>query len=134
MQCLDRRKLNSLLHIDGILTALDLKNVFWQIPLNQQSREKTGFAVPRRQLYHYTVMSFGLCNEPQTMSHLMYKVISPALRTELFVYLDVFFIVSDSFQRHLGVLRLVASKIKKSGLTINVPQKLGIWVTWLVVG
>lgn len=79
--CLDSRKLNSvtigdaypLPQIDGILsrlpkaqfiTSLDLKDAFWQIPLDQKSREKTAFTVPGRPLYHFKVMPFGLCNAP----------------------------------------------------------------------
>lgn len=137
--CLDSRKLNSvtvgdaypLPHIEGILsrlpkakyiTALDLKDAFWQIPLDHESREKTAFTVPGRPLYQYTVMPFGLCNAPQTMSRLMDKVIPAELRTEVFVYLDDLLIISESFNRHLEVLRLVARKIRESGLTINVEK------------
>lgn len=127
--CLDSRKLNSvtvgdaypLPNIDGILsrlpkaqyiTALDLKDAFWQIPLDPKSREKTAFTVPGRPLYHYTVMPFGLCNAPQTMSRLMDKVIPPSLRTEVFVYLDDLLVISESFERHLEVLRLVARRVR----------------------
>lgn len=84
--CLDSRKLNAV-----------TVDAFWQIPLERGSREKTAFTVPGRPLYHYTVMPFGLCNAPQTMSRLMDKVIPPSLRTEVFVYLDDLLIISDTF-------------------------------------
>jgi len=61
--CLDARKVNSrmikdaypLPHIEGLLSrlqetyyisAIDLKDAFWQIPLETKSREKTAFTVP----------------------------------------------------------------------------------------
>jgi len=63
--CLDARKVNSrtikdaypLPHIEGLLSrlqeryyisAIDLKDAFWQIPLESKSREKTAFTVPGR--------------------------------------------------------------------------------------
>lgn len=71
--CLDARKLNALTvkdayplpHIEGLLSRLgdtyyissvDLKDAFWQIPLEPSSREKTAFTVPGRPLYHFKVM------------------------------------------------------------------------------
>lgn len=88
--CLDSRRLNAITkkdshqlpHINGVLSRLqdtqfiskiDLKDAFFQIPLTNSSKEKTTFAVPGRPLYQYTIMPFGLCSGPQSMSHLMDK-------------------------------------------------------------
>jgi len=71
--CLDARKVNSrtikdaypLPHIEGLLSrlqetyyisAVDLKDAFWQIPFESKSREKTAFSVPGRPLYQFTVI------------------------------------------------------------------------------
>lgn len=137
--CLDSRKVNAITvkdaypmpFIDGILSrlpkaefisSLDLKDAFWQIPLDPKSRDKTAFSVPGRPLYQYKVMPFGLCNAPQTMSKLMDKIIPAHLRREVFIYLDDLLIVSDTFERHLSTLRELASQLTKSGLTINVEK------------
>lgn len=65
--CLDARKINEktikdaypLPHVEGILSrlqntryisAIDLKEAFWQIPLEPKSREKPAFTVPGRPL------------------------------------------------------------------------------------
>lgn len=137
--CLDSRKLNEvtvkdaypLPNIEGILsrlpkakfiTSLDLKDAFWQIPLDPISKDKTAFTVPGRPLYQYKVMPFGLCNAPQTMSRLMDKVIPANLRNEVFIYLDDLLVVSDSFENHMKVLTQVADCLRKSGLTINIEK------------
>jgi len=77
--CLDCLKVNSftekdacpLPQINGILsrlpkaefiTSLDLKDAYWQVPLEINSRDKTAFTVPGRPLYQFKVMPFGLCN------------------------------------------------------------------------
>ncbi|XP_059222537.1 uncharacterized protein K02A2.6-like [Stomoxys calcitrans] len=125
--CLDSRKLNAvtegdaypLPHIDGILSrlpkaefisSLDLKDAFWQIPLDESSK----------------VMPFGLCNAPQTMCRLMDRVIPASLRAEVLVYLDDLLVVSPTFDRHLEVLKEVAKCLRNAGLTINTNRKF-VW-------
>ena len=44
-------------------TTLDLKSGYWQIPLNEENKEKTTFPY-HKGLYKYNVMSFGLANAP----------------------------------------------------------------------
>ncbi|XP_044572730.1 uncharacterized protein LOC6503773 isoform X1 [Drosophila ananassae] len=137
--CLDSRKVNAvtvkdaypLPQIDGILSrlpkamfisSLDLKDAFWQIPLDPASRDKTAFTIPGRPLYQFKVMPFGLCNAGQTMSRLMDKVIPASLRNEVFIYLDDLLLVSDTFENHIRVLKTVADCIRSAGLTINVQK------------
>lgn len=124
--CIDSRKLN-----DGILsrlpkaefiTSLDLKDAFWQIPLDSNSRDKTAFCIPGRPLYQFKVMPFGLTNSPHTMSRLIDKVVPPQLRNEVFIYLDDLLIVSDTFERHMAVLSVIAEELEKANLTINVEK------------
>lgn len=137
--CLDARKVNErtvkdaypLPHIEGILSrlqdtkyisALDLKDAFWQIPLEQKSREKTAFTVPGRALYQYTVMPFGLCNAAQRMCRLMDKTIPGKLKEKVFVYLDDLLVCSATFEEHLVVLEEVAKCLTRANLTINVEK------------
>nr|XP_043065612.1 uncharacterized protein LOC122320996 [Drosophila bipectinata] len=137
--CLDCRKVNSftqgdaypLPQIDAILSrlpkamfisSLDLKDAYWQIPLEPASRDKTAFTIPGKPLYQFRVMPFGLMNASQTMTRLMDKVIPAALRNEVFVYLDDLLVVSDTFESHLAVLTSVAKHIKQAGLTLNIEK------------
>lgn len=137
--CLDSRDLNKVTvkdaypipHIEGLLmrlsdtffiSAIDLKDAFWQIPLSKASREKTAFTVAGRPLYQYTVMPFGLCNSPQTMMRLMDLVIPAELKERVFVYLDDLLVFSRSFEEHLVLLERVAKCIRLSGLTINLEK------------
>lgn len=137
--CLDSRKLNSLTkkdayplpHINGLLSRLqdthfisgiDLKDAFWQIPLDKASKEKTAFAVPGRLLYHFIVMPFGLCNAAQRMSRLMDKVIPSRLRESVFIYLDDLLVCTSDFKSHIQILEEVANCLANAGLTINVEK------------
>ncbi|XP_043062725.1 uncharacterized protein LOC122319465 [Drosophila yakuba] len=87
------------------ITSLDLKDAYWQVPLDKTSRDKTAFTVPGRPLYQLKLMPFGLCNATSTMSRLMDKVVPAHLRNEVFIYLD---------ERHLEVLREVALQIRRA--------------------
>lgn len=135
--CLDSRVVNSvsvkdaypLPIIDGILSRLDetffissvdLKDAFWQIPLDESSREKTAFTIPGRPHYQFARMPFGLCNAAQTMCRLMDRVIGPELRDYVFVYIDDLMIVSADFPTHIRRLRAVAERLRAANLTINV--------------
>lgn len=137
--CLDSRVVNSvtvkdaypLPIIDGILSRLDetfyissvdLKDAFWQIPLDDKSREKTAFTVPGRPHYQFARMPFGLCNAAQTMCRLMDRVIGSELREHVFVYIDDLMIVSADFSTHIKRLRAVADRLRKANLTINVTK------------
>lgn len=137
--CLDARILNGftvkdaygLPIIDGLLSrlsdthfisAIDLKDAFWQIPLDPNSRDKTAFTVPGRPLYRFTVMPFGLCNAPQTMCRLMDKVIPHHLQDRIFVYLDDLLVISATLEEHFALLEEVASRLRKANLTINVEK------------
>lgn len=75
--CLDARMLNlvtkkdayPLPNIEGIfarlpraniISKLDLKDAFWQIGLDENSKPLTAFTVPGRPLYQFVIMPFGL--------------------------------------------------------------------------
>lgn len=137
--CLDFRKVNKVTeklaypipNMEGLMSRLsntkyissvDLKDAFWQIPLDMSSREKTAFVIPGRPLYQFTVMPFGLCNAPQRMSKLMDKVIPQEIKDCVFVYLDDLLIVTPDFPTHLEYLTKVSTALKRAGLTINVSK------------
>lgn len=103
--CLDVRKLNVVTKKDAYPTpivkglfsrltdtrfilSIGLKYAFWQIGLDEASRDKTAFSVPGHPLYQFRVMPFGICNAPQRLCRLMDKVIPHELRFRVFVYLD----------------------------------------------
>lgn len=135
--CLDARKINSvtlkdaypLPNIEGIfarlpkaniISKIDLKDAYWQVPLDEKSKAITAFTIPGRPLYQSTVMPFGLCNAPQTMCRLINEIIPAELRNCVFGYLDDICVVSDSFDSHLAVLMKLADALTKANLTLNI--------------
>lgn len=137
--CFDGRKLNGvtkkdaypLPYISSILdrlknakyiSSIDLRKAFWQIPLTKESCEKTAFTVPRRGLFEFLVMPFGIANAPATQQRLMDRLFGPLLGDKLFVYLDDIIIVSETFEEHEKMLLDVHQKLSGANLTINLDK------------
>lgn len=137
--CFDGRKLNSvtkhdsypLPRIDRILnllrdarwiTTLDLKKAFWQIPLDEASKEKTAFAVHGRGLFQFCVMPFGLRNSAQTQQRLMDALFGPQFEPNIFVYLDDLILVTSTFEEHCRLLGEIRGRLREAKLTINVEK------------
>ena len=97
--CIDFRRLNSLTvkdshplpHIcetleslDGVAqyTTIDMNSVFWQDPMDDESKQYTAFTLGSMGLYECESMPFGLCNAPPTFQRLMLNL------TYCLIYLD----------------------------------------------
>lgn len=137
--CLDFRKVNAVTvkdaypmpHVDGLLSrikdthyisGIDLKDAYWQIPLEEKSRPKTAFAVPGRPLYQFKVMPFGLSNAAQTLCRTLDKVLPSRLRDNVFLYLDDLLVCTEDFESHIKILNEVAMCLRKANLTINLDK------------
>lgn len=137
--CLDSRRLNTvtkkmaygLPNINGLLSRLsdtyfisciDLKDAFWQVELEETSKEKTAFTVPGRPQYQFRVMPFGLCNAAQRLCQLMDKIFPVNVLSRVFVYLDDLLVVSSTFEEHMTLLVEVARKLRQAGLTVNLTK------------
>ncbi|CAF4468437.1 unnamed protein product, partial [Didymodactylos carnosus] len=136
--CIDFRKLNEVTvkdtypipRIDDTLDALkgakyfstlDLSSGFWQVELDEGSKEKTAF-VTHEGIFQFNVMPFGLTNAPATFQRLMDLVLRGLKWSCCMVYLDDVIIYSPTFEQHLKDIDDVLKRIKTSGLTLK-PSK-----------
>ncbi|XP_039435333.1 uncharacterized protein LOC120417379 [Culex pipiens pallens] len=136
--CLDSRKINKLTVKDSYpmrnmqdifrrlgkatyFSVIDLKDAYFQIPLKEECRNLTAFRTSEG-VFRFKVLPFGLMNAPFTMSRLMAKAIGSDLEPYVFVYLDDIVIAASSFDEHLRLLRLVAERLRKAGLTISLEK------------
>ena len=136
--CVDYRKLNAvtkhdmfpLPRIDDSLdllagtryfSTLDLASGYWQVAMEDDSREKTAFTT-QEGLFEFAVMPFGLCNAPATFQRLMERVLAGIAREKCIVYLDDILVMGKTFQEHLSNLREVFSRLSGAGLKLK-PSK-----------
>ena len=140
--CVDYRALNTvtkadtfpLPRIDDLLeclggaryfSTLDLASGFWQIPMEETSREKTAFATPHG-LFEFLVMPFGLTNAPAVFQRLMQRVLAGLNPDdgEQFVtaYLDDILVFSRTFQDHMEHLAKVINRLRDVNLKLKPPK------------
>ena len=134
--CIDFRKVNNVTqknaypapHINHILnqlkdakvvSSLDLKKGFHQIPLSKDSKEITAFTVPGRGLYQYRDMPFGITNAPGSFQQLMDTVLRPVKDKGVFIYIDDILVTGRDYDEHKSNLIKVFELLFKAGLAIN---------------
>ncbi|VDI12450.1 Hypothetical predicted protein [Mytilus galloprovincialis] len=110
--CVDYRKLNrltkiytqSLPNLSDVLDTLgekhaqtysvcDMRQGFWQLELDEQSKEKTAFMTHRGQ-YEFNRLPYGLANSPATFNMIMNEVIRDLNWKSALVYVDDILIYS----------------------------------------
>ena len=135
--CIDFRKLNAVTEADAFplpriedllerlgqakyMSKLDLTHGYWQIPLSEDTKSKTGFLGPDG-LYQFTVMPFGMKTAPATFQRMIKRVLKG---TEEFAdsYLDDVIVLSNGFDAHLRHLREVLDHLKAANLVAR-PSK-----------
>lgn len=137
--CIDARKLNEvtkknsypLPHMQRIFqnmqpgkyyAKIDLSSAFWQVPLSESSKPKTAFGVIGRGLFQYEKMPFGVYGAPSTLASLMDKVLGHDLEPYVFYYLDDIIVIGKNWTHYLQLLRIVAERLKKANLSINLEK------------
>ena len=81
-----------LLHGQKFFTTLDLASGYWQIEMDDSSKEKIAFIVDNN-LYEWNRLSFGLTNAPGTFQRLMNYVLRSLVGEKCLVYLDDMFLL-----------------------------------------
>ena len=140
--CVDYRKLNSvtrkdsypLPRIDETLEALagsewfstlDLVSGYWQIELDEESKEKTAFST-QRGLWQFKVMPFGLCNAPATFERLMEQVLAGLPLSVCLLYLDDILVPGTDFHTAVKSLEVVFDRLLEAGLKLS-PKKCSLF-------
>ena len=136
--CVDYRKLNDITQKDSYplpriddtidalsgaqwFSTLDLKSGYWQVPLEEDAKEKTAFSTGTG-LWQFTVMPFGLCNAPATFERLMEQVLSGLPTSIALLYLDDILVPGRTFNQQIENLRTVFQRLKSARLKLN-PKK-----------
>lgn len=134
--CLDFRKINKQTIFDAepmpsqesIMTKLsksrhfsklDLSKGYWQIPLDEQSKEVTAFPTSKG-LFQFTMMPFGLVNAGATFNRMMRLLFKDQANVEIFV--DDILIHTAKWEDHVRVIKEVLGKLQSAGLTVR-PSK-----------
>ena len=107
--------------IDNLGTAeyiskLDLLKGYWQVPMTERASKIAAFVTPDHFL-QYTVIVFGMCNDPATFQRLVNTVLAGL--TNCNTYLDDLTIYTETWKEHVWVLEQVLSWLAQATLNIT---------------
>ncbi|XP_076642233.1 uncharacterized protein LOC143353023 [Halictus rubicundus] len=134
--CIDYRRLNNKIvkdryplpliedHLDRlqdarIFSTLDLKNGFFRVEIEKNSRKYTTFVTPDGQ-YEFLRVPFGLCNSPSVFQRYINAIFQELIAKGLvLVYMDDLVVPSRDCEDGLHNLEIVLKTASEYGLRIN---------------
>ena len=109
-------------------TTIDMNSGFWQVPMDDESKQYTTFTLGSMGLYECESMPFGLCNAPPTFQRLMLNCLGELNLTYCLIYLDDVIIFSKTEEEHLEWMRVVFDRFREHGLKLK-PSKCEVFKT-----
>ena len=101
---------------------------FWQVLMDDESKQYTAFTLGSMGLYECESMPFGLCNAPPTFQRLMLNCLGELNLTYCLIYLDDVIIFSQTKEEHLERMRVVFDQFQEHGLKLK-PSKCEVFKT-----
>ena len=97
-------------------SCMDLKSGFWQVKMDEESRQYTAFTVGSIGVYEFLRMPYGLCNAPATFQRLMQNCLGELNLMYTLIYLDDAIVYSKTEEEHLVHLHAVLEQFMEHGL------------------
>ena len=141
--CIDFRKLNTrtkkdsyplpciqemLESLEGshIFSSFDFKLGFWQVEMDEASKQYTAFTVGSLGFFECKRMPFGLCNMPATFQKLMQNCLGELNLTYCLIYLDNVIMFSTDEDDHLWHMRVIFDRFRAEHLKLK-PSKCSLF-------
>ena len=106
----------------GHFSCLDLKSGFWQIKVDELSKQYTAFMVGNLGFFECDHMPFGLCNMPATFQRLMQNCLRELNLTYCLIYLDDIVVFSQTAEEYPHCLHIVFDQFREYNLKLK-PSK-----------
>ena len=113
-------------------STIDMNSGFWQVPMDEESKQYTAFTLGSMGLYECESMPFGLCNTPPTFQRLMLNCLGELNLTYCLIYLDDVIIFSRMEEEHLAQMRVVFDRFWEHGLKLK-PSKCEVFKQRLTI-
>jgi len=102
-------------------SCIDMASGFYQIPVHEDSIERTAFVTPEGQ-YEFLTMPFGLKNAPSVFQRAIMKALGALAYTYAIVYIDDVLIIAESKEDVLVRLQIVLETLSKVGFSFIVTK------------
>ena len=136
--CVDYRKLNSVTKTDNFpmpnlseaiygahnakfFSKLDLIRGYYQIPVEEQSRQYTAFSTAHNH-YQFKRLSFGLKNSGIAFQKCMQQILSDFCFNNVIVYIDDILIMSRTFEEHLDLVGKILHTLMSNGIKVKIDK------------
>lgn len=102
-----------------IFSTLDLKNDFFHVRMDEDSRKFTAFIVPDGH-FEFLRVPFGLCNSPAVFQKFINAVFRDLIRErKVLTYMDDLIVPAENHEDALNNLETVLKVASEAGLIIN---------------
>lgn len=103
----------------NIFSKLDLKNRFFHVPLEKESRKFTSFIIPNGQ-FEFLYVPFGLSNSPAIFQKFINTIFGDLIKSKkVLIYVDDFIIFTKDHEKGMEILREVFTIAEQYGLRFN---------------
>ena len=110
----------------GHFSCLDLKSGFWQIKMDDASKQYTTFTMGNLGFFECDRIPFGLCNAPATFQHLMQNCMGELNFIYCLIYLDDLIVFLQMAEEHLHQLHVVFDHLREYNLKLK-PLKCSLF-------
>ena len=107
-------------------SCLDFKSGFWQIKMEEVSKQYTTFTVGNLGYFECDCMPFGLCNMLATFQQLMQNCLGKLNLIYCLIYLDDLIMFSQTAEEHLHWLHFVFDQLREYNLKLK-PSKCSLF-------
>ena len=107
-------------------STFDMNSGFWQVPMDEESKQYTAFTLGSMGLYECESMPFGLCNTPPTFQRLIQNCLGELNLTFCLIYLDDMIVFSKTPEEHLQRMHVVFDHLREHGLKLK-PSKCDVF-------
>ena len=136
--CIDYRKINSVTkqehfpmpnlndsiyaaHNIKFFTKLDLTKGYYQVPIDEDSRQYTSFSTQHNQ-YQFKRLSFGLRNSGIQFQRNIQEILANFSSRKVLIYIDDILILSNDFEEHLELVEKVLGTLMHNGIKVKVEK------------
>ena len=109
-----------------IFSSFDFKSGFWQVEMDETSKQYTAFTVGLLGFFKCECMPFKLCNAPTTFQRLMQNCLGKLNLTYCLIYLDDVITFSNNEDNHLHHMRVIFDRFRVEHLKLK-PSKFSLF-------
>ena len=134
--CIDYRRLNKVTIPDSMplprcddsldalggskwFSILDLRQGFFQVGLDKESRLLTAFCIPGSGLWQFKVVPFGSMTSPACFERVMERLFTGLTFVSLLIYLNDIIVFGKTFDIHLRNLEEVFKRLSEAHMKLN---------------